>query len=367
LETFKRQKLSKINSSGKKETNIPMNIFFGKIKPGIGAVSNNLKRESVEEALKQSYRRTEENIGKKLSKESIRKELITISKKFENIEKIRPRMEVIPEMKLKDAGDKGDNYKQAKGNIIQRILGKIFNIHALYIMADGVGIPVQGSEGKRECKVGVLLRQTQEKIEEIGTFCTWERINIFKNMLEMILLKIFSKLYPIIIISDGAKWIRNLRTKIACLKNTKWILDWFHLKDKCLKMLIKFELDEKSELAQKLIGFLWEGKIKRVLKEMKKLSFSELEEEKKTQDTVVEGFKTYLKNQKEGIINYKKYKEKGYMVGSGYIEKKNDILIKDRMVRQKRMRWGLEGGEAMMQILTAKMNGRLEELFSVAF
>lgn len=349
---------------GKKKIKRPIDKFFEEIKPGIGVVSKNLKREAIEAALKQSYRGAEEDIEKKLSKESIRKELIKISKKAENIEKIRSHMEVIPEMKLKDAGSKEDNYKKAKGNIIQRICGKIFNLHLLYIMADGVGVPEQGGEGKRECKVGVLLRQTQEKVEEVGTFCTWERVGMFKNMLENILIKIFSKLYPIIIISDGAKWIRNLRTKIACLKNAIWILDWFHLKDRCLKMLIKFELNEESKPGQKMIELFWEGKVEKVLKKMNKLPFSEVEEEKEKQKIALETFETYLKNQREGIINYKKYKEQGYIVGSGYIEKMNDILIKNRMVRQNRMKWGLSGGEAMMQLLTARMNGRLSEIFA---
>jgi len=36
------------------------------------------------------------------------------------------------------------------------------------------------------------------------------------------------------------------------------------------------------------------------------------------------------------------------------------------MVRQKRMQWGLKGGEAMMQLLTAKWNGRLDEVFALS-
>jgi len=54
---------------------------------------------------------------------------------------------------------------------------------------------------------------------------------------------------------------------------------------------------------------------------------------------------------------------RGYLVGSGFIEKRNDTLVKNRMVRQKRMRWSRTGGEAMMQVLTAQMNGRFDELF----
>lgn len=46
------------------------------------------------------------------------------------------------------------------------------------------------------------------------------------------------------------------------------------------------------------------------------------------------------------------------------VEKRNDTLVKNRMVRQKRMRWSQSGGEAMMQVLAAQMNGRFDELFA---
>jgi len=36
----------------------------------------------------------------------------------------------------------------------------------------------------------------------------------------------------VVIISDGAQWIRGLRGKIARLLGAVWILDWFHVKDR---------------------------------------------------------------------------------------------------------------------------------------
>ena len=72
----------------------------------------------------------------------------------------------------------------------------------------------------------------------------------------------------------------------------------------------------------------------------------------------------YLKNQREGIIDYRAYQDNGYLIGSGFLEKRNDTLIKNRMVRQKRMQWGITGGEAMMRLLCAQANDRLAELFT---
>ena len=78
----------------------------------------------------------------------------------------------------------------------------------------------------------------------------------------------------------------------------------------------------------------------------------------------IERFFSYLDNQREGIVNYEEYQKNGYIVGSGFVEKLNDTLIKNRMVRGRRMRWSLKGGEAMMALLAAKYNGRLSEVFA---
>ena len=128
-------------------------------------------------------------------------------------------------------------------------------------------------------------------------------------------------------------------------------------------MFRTFGLTEESETVQTAIGWLWLGNTKRALEIINRLPVSEDGQEKEKQIAAFKRIKTYLENQKEGIINYQSYKMKGFIVGSGYMEKRNDTLIKERMVRQGRMQWGLDGGEAMMQLLTAKMNGRLSELF----
>ena len=232
-------------------------------------------------------------------------------------------------------------------------------------MADGVHV-CEKDGGWRECKAGVILKQVGDRLFEEGTFCTWERVTVFRNMLSWMLVKIFSVEYEMVMISDGAKWIRQMREKIDCLNNVKviWILDWFHLKEYVLKLSRALGLQEKDDTVQKIISELWRGNITEALKEVDSIPLLEDEEEKKKQEAAIKTFKTYLLNQEEGIIDYKEYKEKGYLIGSGFMEKRNDTLIKKRMVHQKRMKWGLEGGEAMMQLLCAKMNGRLEEVFA---
>jgi L-alanine-DL-glutamate epimerase-like enolase superfamily enzyme len=81
-------------------------------------------------------------------------------------------------------------------------------------------------------------------------------------------------------------------------------------------------------------------------------------------EAAIKKFLIYLNNQREGIVDYEAYQRRGCIVGSGFVEKLNDTLIKSRMVHGKRMRWSLKGGEAMMALLSAKHNGRLAEVFA---
>jgi len=109
------------------------------------------------------------------------------------------------------------------------------------------------------------------------------------------------------------------------------------------------------------IGLLWRGNIAAVKDRMTILPRSAMPE---AEDTAARNFLAYLENQRAGIVDDEAYQQNGYLVGSGFVEKLNDTLIKNRMVRGKRMRWSLEGGEAMMALLAAKHNGRLAEVFA---
>lgn len=366
MEVYNRQKVKVHDkNSDKSKTQMPINEFFGEITPGIGKVSQNIEKKIIKCITKKTYRETEEDIDKQLSRETIRQRVLKISERAKELERLKTKPEEVKPLKLKNVETPAGDYKKARGGIINKISKEIKNIRRRYFMADGVHVYTQ-KEGWRECKVGAFLKQIGEKVYEEGVFCTWERVNVFRNLLDWILQKIFCVSYEMIIVSDGAEWIRNSRNKVACLKNVKtiWILDWFHVKEYILKITRKFGFEEEAKETQEIIELLWIGKRKEAIAQIESFNFSEDSEEAEKQKNALDSFKTYFKNQKEGIINYQEFQENGYLVGSGFIEKKNDTLIKNRMVRQKRARWSVKGGEAVMQILVAVMNGRFDELFT---
>jgi hypothetical protein len=334
----------------------------------VGVVSRNLERTAVEECLKSSYRASEKRINKILGKETIRRTALRKGEQAKKLEKTTAEEEREGEGKswqMKDADRSEDSYKKSKEGIMRRICGAVFGRRVLYLMADGVGVEQQGKgvSGKRECKVAVILRQNGDQIKKLSTFATWQRVGAFRGMVEWAMLAVYSLVYEIVIVSDGARWIRNMRDKIACFRKAVWILDWFHLKDRTLKVLRILGREAADPISREILRLYWLGQADLVLKAIQQIPLSEDEKEAEQQRASVRKYLTYIRNQREGIINYQAYKMKGYVVGSGCVEKMNDQLIKDRMVRQRRIRWSLKGGEAMMQLLTAQDNGRLGEVF----
>ena len=371
---FGRQVLARITLSGKKERIIPIDAFFGERKRGVGHVSGNLERKAIESALEGSYRQAEKGLEKSISKDSIQRKIVEKGRQAQKLGKTRETTKIVQEEETKDANGDKDTYKRSKGSRIRAVFGKIFGWTRLYLMVDGVGVQAQDRinktrgewTGSKECKVASILKQNGAQIEEVGTFGTWERIVGFRKLVEITMLGaigIAGLFAEVVIISDGAKWIRNLRGKIIFLKNAIWILDWFHVKDRVEKLILKLEINIEGKRSEKIRKLLWLGKVDEAIKRIKQLPLGKGKEKRAMQRAAKKVCIKYLENQKEGIVNYQEYQMRGYFVGSGFVEKKNDTLIKNRMVRQKRMRWSKIGGEAMMQLLTAQMNGRLGELF----
>lgn len=367
LASYPRQRLKK--AGARVQTVIPLNDFLEDIRPGIGVVSRNTEQEIIETATEHSYRKTAAIAKNALAKETIRRQVLKKGKTAKTLPATRTEERVIPEKRLKDAGGQQQTYKTSRGSAIRQRIGQFLNLERFYLLIDGVQVfqKEKGPKGEesRECKVGAILRQDKGKISEIAAWCTWGRIRAFRAVTQTAWLAAAAMLkVPTVIVSDGAKWIRNMRRWIPGLSRAVWILDWFHLKDHLLRALRVFTIDEASETAQALVGLLWHGKADEAARTIKELPFHADARTRSEAEAAVSAFLAYLDNQREGIIDYEACQQQGYIVGSGFAEKLNDTLIKNRMVRGKRMRWSLTGGEAMMALLAARHNGRLAEVFA---
>lgn len=141
-----------------------------------------------------------------------------------------------------------------------------------------------------------------------------------------------------VILSDGAKWIRNLSEEI--FPGAIMILDLFHLKEKVHTFARdKFRDDESAACrwAEEICGLLENGKSEEVLDGLDK----------------GEGYNgcnlyNYISSNRDRI-DYPRYKAEGLFIGSGAIESGNKVVLQKRL-KQAGMRWNPENAQPMLTL-----------------
>lgn len=163
-----------------------------------------------------------------------------------------------------------------------------------------------------------------------------------KYMLNVALKAGYCKVKNVVIISDGATWIRNACKEI--FPDAIQILDKFHLEENLFSYArYKYGEDEKAytKWVKMLMKYIEKGNKEKALKVLKKEDYSKL-------PTGVPNILGYVKNNIDKI-DYQKYKERGYFVGSGAIESGNKVVLQ-RRCKQAGMRWSVSGAQYMLTL-----------------
>lgn len=146
-----------------------------------------------------------------------------------------------------------------------------------------------------------------------------------------------------VLLSDGATWIRNLCDEI--FPDAQHILDYFHLCENVhsfAKHLFNMDEEKYRPWANDICKALKNSKSKQVLKEL--LPFKE----NKLPNCPINLY-NYITNNL-GNIDYKKYIQCGYFIGSGAIESGNKIILQRRL-KQAGMRWNTKTAQFLLSLV----------------
>lgn len=145
----------------------------------------------------------------------------------------------------------------------------------------------------------------------------------------------------VVLLSDGAKWIKGIKDTIFRGRPIIQILDLFHAKENAGKFAawLISDKDKAKEYADHLCKLIDEGKTEELLKVLE-------EHKDKSIPAGVTNLYTYIDNNKE-YMNYPRYKEDGLFVGSGAMESANIYMMQDRM-KLPGMRWLIANGRHML-------------------
>lgn len=151
-------------------------------------------------------------------------------------------------------------------------------------------------------------------------------------------------------LGDGSKWIWNLIQ--MHFPGATEIVDWYHAAERVwdiAKLVYGEGTDQTKCWAKRQTKFLKKGKVNQVISSLKDLNTRSKQKRGKVQETV-----TYFQNNKSRM-KYKKFRKKGYFIGSGVVEAGCKNIVADRL-KKSGMRWSKEGAEAILQLRLCVLN-----------
>lgn len=160
----------------------------------------------------------------------------------------------------------------------------------------------------------------------------------------------------IVAITDGAKDIR-LRLEAIFGIAIMIILDWYHLCKKVREHMSMIALNKEEKIKHLRILFycLWRGMVEEVLRYLK------MEVRARNKQKLLELI-TYIEKHKEEIIDYRRRKKAGKVIGSGRMEKGVDQVIGNRQ-KKKGMSWSRKGSKSLGILKVVELNGRWQKLW----
>lgn len=158
---------------------------------------------------------------------------------------------------------------------------------------------------------------------------------------------------PIVAISDGARSIK-CGVKRMFGEEVSHLLDWYHLEAKVYQLMTQIAPNKqvKEEVQKRIINELWRGRSQEAVKILGAVAGRNQVKQSE--------LKGYLEKNKAYIIDYEKRRDAGKIIGSGRMEKENDVIVAHRQKR-KGMSWS-KIGSLSLAMVTAHFNQRTNYL-----
>ena len=256
-------------------------------------------------------------------------------------------------------------------------------IEVAYLEIDGVSVPVrkeverkeieekvQGGKGRkyevrgREVKNAVLYEGSSCAEESESRGCILEKkyvshLGDWKKFALLVWVEIlllgYDRAKLVVVLSDGAEWIRSLVMMLPI--EVMMILDLYQVKKKIWEVGVAIYGEgsaEAEEWGEQQCKRVEEGKAEEVIEGLKFLKKSKRRAREK-----IAGLERYLENNLERM-EYPRYKEAGLRIGSGAVESTNYHVTGARLKMQG-MRWSEEGASEMACLRADLFNGKWQE------
>jgi hypothetical protein len=153
-------------------------------------------------------------------------------------------------------------------------------------------------------------------------------------------------------VADGARWLREFyEERLRSLPRAEMVLDWFHLCKRCreLTSMIGADREARRALYRAVRQRLWQGEVAAAVTRL------EAYRPQARSEARLEELIAYLRSREESLVNYRERWTKRQYIGSGGVEKGNDLIVARRMKR-KGMHWSLKTADSLAALKTLWLN-----------
>src|SRR5712691_2208834 len=153
-------------------------------------------------------------------------------------------------------------------------------------------------------------------------------------------------------VSDGARWLREFYgERLRGLPQRECVVDWWHLAKRCreLTSMIGADRAARRALCKVVLKPLWQGKVREAV-QLLEAARPQAKNEARLDELIA-----YRESREESLVNYRVRRAQRQYIGSGGIEKGNDLMVARRMKRHG-MHWSLETADSLAALKTVWLN-----------
>ncbi len=178
----------------------------------------------------------------------------------------------------------------------------------------------------------------------------------FLQRLHVAVLLCLGPLSSLLLLADGARWIRSFFTDtLAALADKTMLLDWHHLHQKCLELASRICRSKlaKAQLLRRLYRRLWGGNVAGAI------AVLEAERAQAKNAAKRDELVGYLQAREAWIPNYRQRRIERKYIGSAHVEKANDLLVARRQ-KNRGMQWSAATSDGLAALRTLMLNSGWE-------
>jgi hypothetical protein len=175
----------------------------------------------------------------------------------------------------------------------------------------------------------------------------------FATLLLLLVLICAGRQRLVVLLADGARWIRAFFAALAAVhSHSRMILDWFHLRKRCAELgsMICYGRKAKAALLRPVLRHLWHGEVDAAIGVLEAYRPQARNLER------LEELLAYLRERQPYIPNYRERRREREYIGSGQVEKANDLIVAKRQ-KGAGMHWSLATSDALAALRTLMLNG----------